>query len=137
MATFSCQNPSSSHEINALENPKTDIIIAEDTAQSTQVPAVFYLDTLIDFDSIISISVRNENGLHDLDAEKWEDLKYTLAKSTYIYGLLCPRQERALIFSFKDGSELEAYFCSGHVNFASSRIHGSFRMPKVIDYDSL
>lgn len=118
-------------------NPSQEKEIKADTALASKIPPIFRLDTLIDFDSIVSIQIRNDKGLNELSPEKWNEIEFTLQQSIYIYGLLCERQKNALIFTFKNGKEMEGYFCSGHINFANSRIHGSFRLGRVIDLQSL
>lgn len=133
----SCKNNNPQPEKSTEMVEETQAETPLDTAMATNIPAVFRLDTLIDFDSIITIKVRDKDGIHELNPEKWEDLKYNLKMSIYIYGLLCERQESALLFTFKDGSELEGYFCSGHINFYCSRIYGSFRYGNVIDFENL
>lgn len=134
---FSCQNNNPPAEIKKEVVPETQAIAPVDTAMATNIPPIIRLDTLIDFDSIIKVKVRNKDGIHELSPEKWEAIEYNLQMSIYIYGLLCQRQESALIFTFKDGSEIEGYFCSGHINFKSPRIYGSFRYGNVINFDSL
>lgn len=137
LGLLSCQNQETTEQTEGAPSQESAQQLVLDTTPTLKTPPIFRLDTILDFDSIVSIRVRNNEGEHQLSSEKWEEINYTLQRSIFIYGLLCARQKNALIFTFKDGSELEGYFCSGHINFTSSRIHGSFRMPSVVDFDSL
>ncbi len=136
---ISCQNSETvkSPEPQKQTNKTQEVVVSEDSIFATKIPPVFRLDTIIDFDSIVSIQVRNDKGLHDLNPDKWDEIEYTVQQSIYIYGLLCQRQKNALIFTMLNGNEIEGYFCSGHINFSNSRIHGSFRLGSVIDIESL
>lgn len=130
---FSCQNNETNPESGAPINTE----ITEAPAEVVPTPTIFRLDTLIDFDSIVKIEVRNKEGVHDISPEKWEEIEYNIQKSIAILGLLCKRQEKAFLFTFKNGSHLEGYLCSGHINFNSTRIRGSFRLGEVLNFDEL
>lgn len=145
LALVSCQNPDSednaqqgSTSTNDPVEKEVESSTANDSQQEETVDPnpIYRLETMFAFDSIESVSIRNNNGLRELTVEEWEELEFAIMQATYVYGLICKPVDLALIFKMKDKSEIEGYFCSGFINFVDKDLNGSFRLGRVIDLQS-